>query len=119
MDAFQVESGHLADFEAPNTDYQPRCDSRSIEFEPILLPFHSTSHYEDQVDRVYRIVPRKALIEPVQPRMPPRGVLFCVAFGHLCLFFAGRLAVALSAILSSKTLVLGHDLILHRGRSRG
>jgi hypothetical protein len=82
MEAFQVKSGHLADFEAPNTDYEPRCDPGSIEFEPILLPFHSTCHHKDQIDGFYRIVPREALIEPVQTGMPPRDVLFGVAFGH-------------------------------------
>ena len=44
--------------------------------------------------------------------MPPRGVLFGVASGHCYLFFAGRLAVALSAIFFPKALVLDHLLNL-------
>src|ERR1035437_1080307 len=90
MEDFQVKFAHLADFEAPDAEYQPRCDSSSIELKPILLPFHSASHYKDQIGRFYRVVAREELIEPVQARIPPGGDLFGVAFGHCYLFFAGK-----------------------------
>jgi hypothetical protein len=53
---WQVKGAHFADLEPSDAEHQPRCDSCPIQFQPILLSFHSARKHEDQVGWFCRIV---------------------------------------------------------------
>jgi hypothetical protein len=63
VDTENVQLMHSADLKTPDTEKQPLCDFRPVEFKSILLPFHTAGQDENKVRRLDRIASSKKFVE--------------------------------------------------------